>query len=498
MNDYPNDIPDRNSNKRKANGITLQEQEEEVEKVDVNESNTLRSILGHDFTRKEFFQEIWQKQAKYFPLQQHQQLEKSFSSSLSSNGAWRDDEMNHHPLEETVQNGWFVVQRILEYAEEKAQEDQSFHPLIFQNRSLKEPDEIHSLYGNSLFAPYLDGCSVVLNHGDLLSPFIAKICLDLQKEFPHVYANCYLTPPNSQAVPPHADDRDVLVLQIVGSKEWKVYENVPIPYPYPGEEVGKDGKSIPTKVLDGPLCIDTTLEPGDVLYMPRGFVHQAHSPTNKPSFHVTIALATHDWSLAGMISSETKRIMTQIIDFRPSMLPMMTMDQNVVLKSQVDTAITMIKEQITAESIIDKLQAKVESHNQRAFIKRMHLIQTARFPRTTTITTNNNPKTRQIGFDAARRISYDSTIRACTPEERASVSALINDESSSPRGLNVREEIGDSVMTIITALKSNPKAEYKVFQLRSLLSIPNSQLCDLSLLCLAKRGIELGALAVVD
>ena len=67
----------------------------EVEKVDVNESNTLRSILAHDFTRKEFFQEIWQKQAKYFPLQP------SFSSSVSSNGAWKDDEMNHHPLEET-------------------------------------------------------------------------------------------------------------------------------------------------------------------------------------------------------------------------------------------------------------------------------------------------------------------------------------------------------------------------------------------------------------
>ena len=275
-----------------------------------------------------------------------------------------------------------------------------------------------------------------------------------------------------------------MVLQLVGSKEWKVYETVPIPYPYPGEEVGKDGNPIPQQVLDGRLCIDATLQPGDVLYMPRGFVHQARSPTNALSFHITIALATHDWSLAGIISSETTRIMKQMVNFRPSILPVFDKES---LQKQVDTALTMMREQITAESIIHNLNVRLESHNQRAFTKRMNLIQNARFP----------PQTSQsksvVGPEAARNVTYTSTIRASTQEERASVAAT----SESPLGLNVREEIGDSVMAIITALKSNPTSHCKIIHLSEILQSPNPQLCDLSLLCLAKRGIELGALAVV-
>ena len=280
-----------------------------------------------------------------------------------------------------------------------------------------------------------------------------------------------------------------MVLQLVGSKEWKVYETVPVPYPYPGEEAGKDGNSIPQQVLDGRLCIDVTLQPGDVLYMPRGFVHEARSPTNALSFHVTIALATHDWSLAGVISSETTRIMKQLVNFRPSILPLFDKEG---LQTQVDTAMTMIREQITAESIINNLNTRIESHNERAFTKRMNLIQNARFPPET-----SQPKS-SVGPEAASKVTYTSTIRAATEEERASV-VTATTTSKSPRGLNVREEIGDSVMSIITALKTNPTSHCKISHLSSLLPSPNNpQLCDLSLLCLAKRCIELGALAVVS
>jgi hypothetical protein len=87
-------------------------------------------------------------------------------------------------------------------------------------------------YNNSLFHAYLDGCSVVINHADWISADIAHLCLDLTKSIPHVYANTYLTPPSSQAVAPHADDRDVFVIQLIGKKHWKVYKTVPIPVRY--------------------------------------------------------------------------------------------------------------------------------------------------------------------------------------------------------------------------------------------------------------------------
>ena len=78
---------------------------------------------------------------------------------------------------------------------------------------------------------------------------------------------------------------------------------------------------IPSNVLDGPTAISTTLHAGDVLYMPRGFVHQAQTCKDELSFHITIAIATHDWTLAGIFSSGTEHVLSRVVDFRKSILP---------------------------------------------------------------------------------------------------------------------------------------------------------------------------------
>ena len=67
----------------------------------------------------------------------------------------------------------------------------------------------------------MSGASVVINHVDKESPPVNKLCQALGHHVPHAFANMYLTPPNSQAVHPHSDDRDVLLLQVWGEKEWK-------------------------------------------------------------------------------------------------------------------------------------------------------------------------------------------------------------------------------------------------------------------------------------
>ena len=129
-----------------------------------------------------------------------------------------------------------------------------------------------------------------------------------------------MTPPLSAAVPPHADDRDVLVVQIYGSKQWRVYDNVPIHMPYTSEQVGKGGLEVSEDgVLNGPLAsLDddgdegddgdgVTLRRGDVLYMPRGYVHEARTAGSGGSFHVTVAISTHDWTAAGIVGDLISR-----------------------------------------------------------------------------------------------------------------------------------------------------------------------------------------------
>ncbi|CAK9079520.1 unnamed protein product [Durusdinium trenchii] len=140
---------------------------------------------------------------------------------------------------------------------------------------------------------YLQGASLIINNVDQLWRPVHTFCRALK--FPSVYANCYVTPQFSQTAPPHADDRDVLVLQLEGEKHWSIYSS-PVYLPYPSEQVGKDHLEVPCEVLDSQNTrMLQTLRAGDVLYVPRGFVHEAKT-SSLSSLHLTVAIPTFDWS----------------------------------------------------------------------------------------------------------------------------------------------------------------------------------------------------------
>lgn len=450
-------------------------------------SQALKSLLGQT-PEHEFFQHTWQKESKVY---RHSNTE-----SVNISGMWNEDQMLRSPLEEILSQNWHIVIDLLHRAETKTNRKgeggpRAEHeiPLIFQNSEVQSQDAVEESYGASLFAPYLNGCSVVLNHADLLSPWIAGLCQDLQKSFPHAYANCYLTPPSSQAVPPHADDRDVFIVQLVGRKNWEVYETVPILYPYPHEQVGKEGLPVPKQVLEGPRALAVTLEPGDVLYMPRGAVHQAHC-SDSMSFHITVALATYDWTLAGLISIATRASMMEMENLRKSIAPTKYTDA-AALQVEIDSAFEAMKEQVTAESIIKTLDARVQQHNNRAFPIRLKLIHEARSP---VRGNQQNLRSMTVGLSASQRLSLDSLVRASSPEERS----LVSRDPGRQQGLNVREEIAEGIMAIVSQVKQNPSTSYRVLDLRMLVQPPNPLICNLSLLSLAKRAVELGAFAVFE
>ena len=456
----------------------------------------------------DFFATTWQRKPEIFRfVSDTGQPELDAVNNASGDGRWNTERMNDSPLHEMVEQRWHLLRNLIHRAEHrKSTLPVDEPPLIFRERELQANEEVEELYGTSLFSPYLNGCSVVVNHGDLLSPWIAAACQDLQQTFPHAYANCYLTPPHSQAVPPHADDRDVFVIQLVGSKDWKVYCTVPVPFPYPHEQVGKQGLEIPKEVLDGPVAISTTLRPGDVLYMPRGFVHEAMC-SDALSFHVTVALATHDWSLAGLMSMATESILTRTVDFRKSILPISSLNDTQSLQQDVDTAIRMFQEEITVENILQNLKTRLDRHNQRALSVRMKLIHEASVPQP--ISPMDSPiqgplAAASLSFEslqgplAAASLSFESRVRGATPDERASFGeSQAAHFAAHPPGLHVRDDIADSIMEIVGKVKLVPAFVYSVLELRTLMIPDNRRVCDLTLLCLAKRAVEVGAFCVV-
>ncbi|XP_048872156.1 ribosomal oxygenase 2 isoform X2 [Brienomyrus brachyistius] len=96
-----------------------------------------------------------------------------------------------------------------------------------------------------------------------------------------VGSNVYITPQESQGLPPHYDDIEAFVLQLEGEKHWRLYQpTVPLACEYSLEQEDRIGR--PTH--------DIVLKPGDLLYFPRGIIHQADTPAGvEYSTHLTIS-----------------------------------------------------------------------------------------------------------------------------------------------------------------------------------------------------------------
>lgn len=100
--------------------------------------------------------------------------------------------------------------------------------------------------------------------------------------------NIYLTPPDSQGFRPHWDTHDVYVLQVEGSKRWRIYAGGP-------ELPLEDQKFDPEKDEPGDVEAEFALSAGEVLYIPRGIMHAAMT-THEISLHVTLGVMAYTWS----------------------------------------------------------------------------------------------------------------------------------------------------------------------------------------------------------
>jgi hypothetical protein len=132
---------------------------------------------------------------------------------------------------------------------------------------------------------FADGYTIVLDGVERYVHAIASLSHSIEAElnFP-VKVNAYITPSVSQGLTPHYDTHDVLVLQVLGSKIWHLYDGVVIP---PRQILRNKDKALAIDDLLPPT--DLRLDAGDVLYLPRGRVHAAET-TSEPSIHLTVAI----------------------------------------------------------------------------------------------------------------------------------------------------------------------------------------------------------------
>lgn len=96
-----------------------------------------------------------------------------------------------------------------------------------------------------------------------------------------VGSNVYITPQESQGLPAHYDDVEVFIMQLEGEKRWRLYKpTVPLAREYAVEPESRIGTS----------THDIILKAGDLLYFPRGTIHQAETPIGVDhSTHLTLS-----------------------------------------------------------------------------------------------------------------------------------------------------------------------------------------------------------------
>jgi hypothetical protein len=141
-----------------------------------------------------------------------------------------------------------------------------------------DPGKVYSLFHG--------GATVVLQAMQRYWAPLARFIRDLEVTLTlPAQANAYITPPGSRGLAVHYDTHDVFVLQVYGSKKWQIFDPV-IESPLPSQHSIEGETTTPV--------LETELEPGDTLYIPRGWRHAATAQA-AASAHMTIGVLNYSW-----------------------------------------------------------------------------------------------------------------------------------------------------------------------------------------------------------
>ncbi|SEL79579.1 Cupin superfamily protein [Aquimarina amphilecti] len=229
--------------------------------------------------------------------------------------------------------------------------------------TIKDSDIIDPLKFSNAFE---NGSTLVMSGLQNKIYSLRKLTNELETFFKHrIQTNIYLTPKKSQGFSTHYDTHDVFIFQFEGSKHWRIYDQ-PVPLADKTTPFNKE-EFIPGKVIN-----EFTLEKGDVLYIPRGIVHDAYC-TNQNSGHITTGIIGKTWAehLAEVLLEKSK-----------SMLPLRkftkfhTIDENdknneILEVTKVVTA--LIKELQGDEEIIDDFYSRQKAIAQGQLSQIIHI-----------------------------------------------------------------------------------------------------------------------------
>ncbi|MEH6416268.1 cupin domain-containing protein [Pseudomonas sp. CGJS7] len=136
----------------------------------------------------------------------------------------------------------------------------------------------------AVFDLFGEGYSLIFDQIDRHLPALGAVMYAWETALKQpVRANAFLTPRSSRGFNRHFDTHDVVVVQVHGSKVWDVCDS-PLPLPHEDQQHLSSHHG-----ARAALIRQVELQPGDVLYLPRGFVHGAQANAGD-TLHLSVSI----------------------------------------------------------------------------------------------------------------------------------------------------------------------------------------------------------------
>ncbi len=206
---------------------------------------------------------------------------------------------------------------------------------------------------------FADGATMVLQALHRSWPPVINFSQDLAAELGHpVQVNAYITPPQNKGFSDHYDVHDVFLLQVEGEKRWVIHQPVH-PSPLRDQPWTNRTAAVEAAAKTEPL-LDIVLQPGDCLYLPRGYLHAA-TALGGVSIHLTIGI--HTWNRHGL-AAQLSAMAVQRLAADPELRASLPAGVNVAAADSIHNDIALAKERLiqaiqdaTPEAVAESMQA---------------------------------------------------------------------------------------------------------------------------------------------
>ncbi len=164
---------------------------------------------------------------------------------------------------------------------------------------------------DAAYAAVARGCSMVLNHMEdwpAFQGFVKALGRELHAD---IGVNAYLTPRGARTFPIHTDEHDTIILHLEGEKLWRLHEFSLLHIPLPQKKNLRFSQEWYGRTQT-PQLAEILLQPGDVLYIPRGMPHYAIAQ-DSACLHLTISITPLYWMDFLKIAAEHAAIHSQAL-----------------------------------------------------------------------------------------------------------------------------------------------------------------------------------------